>query len=1102
MPIIYDNIENNLGAALKAAFEVAYKADVCVGYFNLRGWDSLAEYVDKFVGGENQQCRLIVGMHHSPDYLISRYYSNTLKDIDRQTAIFLEKQLAESFRNQLMLGLPTAKDEHTLKQLLKQLKENKLRVKLFLAYPLHAKLYLIHRHDNFNPVLSYLGSSNLTFSGLGNQGELNIDVPDKDAATKLCNWFEQRWQDNYCRDITASLIEILEEGWAITKPPYLIYLKMVYHLSQEARAGISEFKLAPVFEKELLGFQQNAVLTAAQHLLKRGGVLLGDVVGLGKTITATALAKLFEDDFGLETLILCPKNLTLMWEDYAHRYGLRAKVLSQSKVKKELPSLRRYRLVIIDESHNLRNREGKTYKLIADYIHLNTSKVILLSATPYNKAYSDLSAQLGLFIEDHQDLGISPERYLKEIGGHQQFIARYQKSPRTLTAFEKSPYSDDWRELMRLYLVRRTRSFIKTSAAQLDSEKNRYYLTLPNNNRVYFPDRIAKKVEYAFDENDQHDPYARLYSDKVVAIIDKLYLPRYGLLEYLDSDTELQPSAKEKTIIDNLTRAGKRLRGFARTNLFKRLESGGYAFLLSVYRHIMRNYVFIYALNNDLLIPIGQQESRLLDSYLFDDDLEVSNNAQMIFHQDTQTYLDDAQSIYQTLQTDNKNQFDWIRSGLFSKPLKMQLTEDSVYLNQILKLVPIWQANQDRKLQALHQLISVQHAEQKLLVFTQYADTAHYLAKQLTELKVTQLACVTGDSDDPTAVARRFSPNSNQQKLKVSEEYRILITTDVLSEGQNLQDAHIIINYDLPWAIIRLIQRAGRVDRIGQQADNIYCYSFLPEDGIEKIINLRNRLMQRIEENANVVGSDERFFEGNAINLHDLYSEKAGILDEPDDDDVDLASYAYQIWKNATDANPALKTSIPKLPNVVYSAKHVENSPGGVIVYARTPLHNDILLWLDEHGDIISQSQFAILNAAACSFNTPAQTAHAQHHALVEQGVAYIREADPKIGGQLGGKNSPRYQLYERLKHYCERNINTVFDNPELKKAVDEIFHSPLHEQAREVVSRQLKLKVNDVDLAQLALSLREQGKLTRAIKQQDNNQDMQLICSLGMVKG
>jgi ATP-dependent helicase YprA (DUF1998 family) len=182
-------------------------------------------------------------------------------------------------------------------------------------------------------------------------------------------------------------------------------------------------------------------------------------------------------------------------------------------------------------------------------------------------------------------------------------------------------------------------------------------------------------------------------------------------------------------------------------------------------------------------------------------------------------------------------------------------------------------------------------------VFTQFADTAHYLSTELVKRGVTALACVTGDTDDPTLYARRFSPRSNQHTCSEAlPELRLLITTDTLSEGQNLQDAHIVINYDLPWALIRLIQRAGRVDRIGQQSPQILCYSFLPEEGLEQIINLRARLAQRIEQNAEVVGSDEVFFEGDPVNIRDLYNEKSAVLDEEAEVlDVDLSSYAYEI---------------------------------------------------------------------------------------------------------------------------------------------------------------------------------------------------------------
>jgi hypothetical protein len=154
-------------------------------------------------------------------------------------------------------------------------------------------------------------------------------------------------------------------------------------------------------------------------------------------LMASALAKIFQDDHYTETLILCPKNLVKMWEDYVAEYRLLAKVLSVTRAQRELPELRRYRVVLIDESQNLRNREGKRYRAIQEYIQENESKCILLSATPYNKTYLDLSSQLRLFVAEDKDLGIRPERLLRELG-ETEFIRRHQSPVRSLAAFEKS----------------------------------------------------------------------------------------------------------------------------------------------------------------------------------------------------------------------------------------------------------------------------------------------------------------------------------------------------------------------------------------------------------------------------------------------------------------------------------------------------------------------------------------------------------------------------------------------------------------------------------------------------------------------------------------
>jgi len=411
--------------------------------------------------------------------------------------------MAEEFREQLTVGLPTDEDEAGLRRLAYQIRKKKVIVKLFLGHPLHAKLYLLFRSDPINPTVGYLGSSNLTFAGLAQQGELNIDVLDHDACEKLARWFEDRWNDHWCIDISNDLAKIIEESWAREEilSPYSIYLKIAYHLSQEARAGLTEFRIPKDFGQKLFDFQIAAVKIAAHHLNKRSGVIIGDVVGLGKTLMATALARIFEDDYGLETLILCPKNLVPMWDDYRQQYRLRAKVLSISKVDKELQNLRRYRIVLIDESHNMRNREGKRYWAILEYIRENDSKVILLSATPYNKTYLDLANQLRLFIPEDNDIGLRPERLLKDIG-ETEFIRRHQCPVRSLAAFEKSEYADDWRELMRLYLVRRTRSFIQNNYAKTD-DTGRKYLTFEDGRRSYFPKRAPKTVKFLIEDKNR-----------------------------------------------------------------------------------------------------------------------------------------------------------------------------------------------------------------------------------------------------------------------------------------------------------------------------------------------------------------------------------------------------------------------------------------------------------------------------------------------------------------------------------------------------------------------------------------------------------------------
>jgi superfamily II DNA or RNA helicase len=1124
MPQIFDNIEKHLQSALCEAMGLSERADFCVGYFNLRGWRQVDTLVDKWSGGEGHCCRLLVGMQQMPqDQLRSAMgLVKHQEQIDQATAIALKRKLAKEFRDQLMVGIPTSEDEAGLRRLASQIVANKLVVKLFLRHPLHAKLYLLFRQDPLNPKTGYVGSSNLTMAGLLKQGELNVDVLDHDACDKLARWFEDRWNDRFCIDISQELVEIINNSWARPEPipPYHIYVKIAYHLSQEARAGLSEFRIPSDFGNKLFEFQKAAVKIAAHHLNKRGGVVIGDVVGLGKTLMATALARIFEDDHGVETLIICPKNLVPMWEDYRQQYRLRARVLSITRVQRELPGLRRFRLVLIDESHNLRNREGRRYRAIAEYIASNDSRVILLSATPYNKTYLDLSNQLRLFIDEHKDIGIRPEKLLRQIG-ETEFMRRHQCPVRSLAAFEKSEYADDWRDLMRLYLVRRTRSFIEENYAKYDPERKRRYLEFSDGTRSYFPTRVPRTVKFKISEKDPNDQYARLFADDVVEAVNDLMLPRYGLGNYQKPSPQKPPTPDEARVLADLSRAGTRLKGFCRTNLFKRLESSGHAFLRSVERHVLRNFIWLHAIENGLSIPIGTQDMGLLDTWANDQDTDlwdpaadnddnddgndpISGVRRLMTEQDIRAR---ASEVYDTYVAQFRRRFKWLKPDLFDDALADDLRKDAKALLKVLRNAGDWDPGRDAKFQALLSLLTRQHPGDKVLVFSQFADTVNYLTEQLKARGLRAVEGVTGDSDDPTAIAYRFSPVSNEKRGQINpaNELRVVLATDVLSEGQNLQDCSIIVNYDLPWAIIRLIQRAGRVDRIGQKSDTITCYSFLPAEGVERIIRLRSRVRQRLRENAEVVGADEMFFEDqdDAQTVRDLFTEKAGILDGDEDTEVDLASYAYQIWKNAVDQNRELEKIIPAMPNVVYSTRPHEptaDQPEGALVYLRTADGNDALAWINKDGASVTESQFAILKAAECPPETPALPRHENHHEMVAKGVKLLVETEKSVGGQLGRPSGARFRTYERLKAYADAVKGTHCATPELLKAIEDIYKYPLLPSATDTLNRQLKSGISDQALAELVVSLRADARLCR-VTEDAESAEPQVICSLGLRK-
>jgi superfamily II DNA or RNA helicase len=1120
VPRIFDNIDLRLRDGLIQTLETpgVTRLDAAIGYFNMRGWSVLRDVVDTLpLTTEPNTVRLIIGMQGRPDADIRRFIRASVDDeMDNQTAQRLRESALADLKAQLEIGVPSSQDRHTLRVLRRQLGEGRVRVKLFLRSSLHAKLYLRHREDNDNPRTGFVGSSNLTFSGLSGQGELNVDVLEQDATDKLHRWFEARWNDRFSIDVTDDLIEIIDTSWSSERVvlPYLIYLKIAYFLSEDAREGLIQFGLPSSLQTALLEYQSAAVRITARNLIARGGAMIGDVVGLGKTLVATAIALLLQEERSYETLIICPKNLVPMWESYRELHRLHGRVVSLSMVHQELPDLRRHRLVIIDESHNLRNAKRRDYQAIRTYIEQNDPKVLLLTATPFNTSMKDVASQLRVFLDEDADLGIRPEAHIATLDSDQynEFLRRCDDRPSSLKAFERSEETEDWQRLLAQFLVRRTRKFIEDNYAELDDD-DRPFLRFSTGEKFYLPKRLPHPLPFVADASD---PASLMESDEVFQALDSLQLPRYDLAKYLRQDG-VNPSPAEQETLDDLRNASGNLIGFTRTMLLKRLSSSGAVFGLSLQRHLLRNHMYLIAVSDGGFLPVGSvsDEQILGDS---DEVLAIPISEQDESHptlldpieahapedrpRTPEEWRELASRSLEYLERHVPSTVTWLRVELFTDELRDALEHDAAVIQDLLVRFGLWDHRHDSKLQALHRLVANAHGHEKILIFSEYADTAEYVARALQARGVAGVEVATGNSENPTALAHRFSPRSNAElgPTPPGDEIRVLVATDVLSEGQNLQDCHIVVNFDLPWAIVKLIQRAGRVDRIGQMNPTVDLYTYLPSTGVDNVLRLRARVAARLARNAAIFGSDERFLgDPNETRIiRALFDENAEYPDDEQVEEVDYTSAAYEIWRRAEEATPELAEEARLLPDVTGTTMTSNSSRGaGVVVFTRSQQGFDRVGFAPIASAAVRLSPLDVLRLTACTPETPARPEIENQYELVSaivDGPLAVEELDPEM--HLTGI---RRRVWQRVMGLVDtHDVGRLFDPDFESRAAIEALHArPLTEQAKHSLSRALRERTPE-DLLALVTQLHQEDRLN--VRYETEVDELRIICSMGLV--
>ena len=765
---------------------------------------------------------------------------------------------------------------------------------------LHGKLYL-----TTPPARSIVGSSNFTQRGLGASSRSNIEInlasDDLEIYAELREWFDRIWSDD--KLTTDVKQEVLDALGRIGKEhaPELIYFKTLYELfradiearlAQEGRidgVGLGDTAIW----NALYQFQKDGALSVITRLQRHNGCILADSVGLGKTYTALAVIKHFELR-NERVLVLCPRKLHANWSLYQAHTGHKGNpfdadrfaysLLSHTDLSRDAGdaqgvdlanfSWQNFDLIVIDESHNFRNHEGKRYeRLLQEVIGKGAkTKVLMLSATPVNTSLIDLRNQIYLMTESRQDafrdtLGISDiGNLLKQT--QTQFKQWESQAPvnghRNKKELLDKLGSDFYRLLGAVSISRSRRQIEEFYAEEIDRIGR-------------FPDREKPKNVYPAT-----DAQGRLSYKELAERISEFTLSVYRPSDYVVSEKGLRQLEEEKKE-RNFNQADRErfLIAMIRTNFLKRLESSAHSLTLTLDRTIGKI--------DALLDKIDRYESRLAAV----DDL-------------SDTLPDDEEDDEEFLI--NRARRPYSLGDLDLRTWKQDLRKDRETLGSAHASVAQITPQRDGKLACVKKQIEERatnpttdrngRANRKLLVFTTFKDTSEYLYDNLQELACRlnlNMAMVAGDAtltttgdnkfnnilDNFAPVARGRSDNSADCDID------LLIATDCISEGQNLQDCDTVLNYDIHWNPIRIIQRFGRIDRIGSQSDSVRMINYWPTAEMEEYLHLRTRVEARMALADAAASGDENpldNFEGIQGELNFRARQLRQLLDE----DLDL----------------------------------------------------------------------------------------------------------------------------------------------------------------------------------------------------------------------
>lgn len=908
-------ITNENGQTLKERFNILIKDarffDVLSGYFYTSGFYAIYKSLEK-----TEKIRILVGI--STDKKAFELFKAAKTEQQLELADPSHKEAKDVFIEQVTTEFGVSTDSQSVEQgvvkFIEWIKMGKLEIKVYPSQNIHAKVYIMTFPEDDRDVGRVItGSSNLTESGLVDNLEFNVELKNPSDYKFAKDKFEELWANAV--DISEKYIETIETRTWLNSDisPYYLYLKLLYEYFNE-QLNHSD-KIAEEFLPESymhLEYQDQAVLNAKKILEEYGGVFVSDVVGLGKTYIATRLAGQLKG----RTLVLAPpvlidKDNPGSWQNAFFDFGIRSAWFeSIGKLDEILEKDLDYTNVIIDEAHRFRNETNRTYEKLAEICR--EKRVILVTATPYNNSPWDILGQIKLFqnskkstIPNLPDLesflsGLAKRlKGLDRLENHDEFIEITKENAREIRE-----------KVLKYLMVRRTRTEIVDYFGK-DLEKQ----------NLRFPEVAAPEALY-YELNEDED---EIFNATAELLSSEFKYARYTPLLYLKKGLDQLGEQSQKNM-------GK----FMKILLIKRLESSFFAFRNSVARFIHSYELFLREFEKGHLIISKDYADKVFD-YLDADD-------------------DDA--IEELIRKGKAQEF---KSSEFKPEYYDLLKSDLAVLRKVQRL---WsKVERDPKLLELSKQLTRNSLlkNSKIILFTESKETAEYLTENINKVVKGKAICFSGQSGEGVreTVIKNFDAKAKNQK----DDYRILIATEVLSEGVNLHRANVVINYDIPWNPTRMMQRVGRINRVDTKFEVIYTFNFFPTAQSNDQLKLKEAAEAKISAFLTLLGGDAALLtEGEPIGSHELFDRlvsKQTIIGEEETETSELKYLS--LIKQIRDEDPDLFDKIKRLPRKARSSKANQILPNTLLTFFRKGKVQKFFVT----GNELESQELDFLNAAA-----------------------------------------------------------------------------------------------------------------------------------------